>query len=128
VFWDLSRKKCNTLFDIWPFNFWRVGYILVCKKKASNLKKKKPYLSGHYFFSIKSEAFFLANKYIPHPPKVKWSNIEYSITFFFREVRDKNKESSIYTQNSWIVDICLILLHLTKCGYCSKKSLKIPKG
>ena len=32
--------------------------------------------------------------------KVKWSNIEYSITFFFREVRDKNKESSIYAQNS----------------------------
>jgi hypothetical protein len=47
--------------------------------------------------------------------------------FFPREVRDKNKESSIYTQNSWIVDICLILLYLTKCGYCSKTSLKIPK-
>jgi hypothetical protein len=45
--------------------------------------------------------------------------------FFPREVRDKNKESSIYTQNSWIVDIYLILLYLTKCGYCSKKSLKI---
>jgi hypothetical protein len=49
---------------------------------------------------------------------------------FYRslEVRDKNKESSIYAQNSWIVDTCLILLYLTKCGYCSKKSLKIPKG
>jgi hypothetical protein len=32
------------------------------------------------------------------------------------EVRDKNKESSIYTQNSWIVDIYLILLYLTKCA------------
>ena len=66
----------------------------------SNLKKKL-HLSGHYIFSIKFEAFFFANKNIPHPPKVKWSNIEYSIKLFFpREVRDKNKESSIYTQNS----------------------------
>jgi hypothetical protein len=48
-----------------------------------------------------------------------------TIIFFPREVRDKNKELSIYTQNSWIVDICLILLYLTKCGHCSKKSLKI---
>jgi hypothetical protein len=63
--------------------------------------KKKLHLSGHYIFSIKFEAFFFTNKNIPHPPKVKWSNIEYSEKLFFfpREVRDKNKESSIYTQN-----------------------------
>jgi hypothetical protein len=36
--------------------------------------------------SIKFEAFFFTNKNMPHPPKVKWSNIEYSIKlFFFRE-------------------------------------------
>jgi hypothetical protein len=28
---------------------------------------------------IKFEAFFFSNKNIPHPPKVKWSNTEYSI-------------------------------------------------
>ena len=48
--------------------------------------------------------------------------------FFAREVRDKNKESSIYARNSWIVDIYLILLYLTKCGYCSKKSWPKEKG
>ena len=59
------------------------------------------HLSGHYIFSIKFEAFFFTNKNIPQPPKVKRSNIEYSEKLFFfpREVRDKNKESSIYTQN-----------------------------
>jgi hypothetical protein len=85
------------------------------------------YRSLFFLFLLAIRGFFLTNKNIPHPPKVKWSNIEYSIKFFFpREVRDKNKESSIYTQNSLIVDICLILLYLTKYGHCSKKSLKIP--
>ena len=41
--------------------------------------KKKLHLSSHYIFSINFEAFFFTNKNIPHPPKVKWSNIEYSI-------------------------------------------------
>jgi hypothetical protein len=65
-------------------------------------KFKKKIERGHYIFSIKFEAFLFTNKNIPHPPKVKWSNIEYSVKllFFSREVRDKNKESSIYTQNS----------------------------
>ena len=53
--------------------------------------KEKLHLSGHYIFSIKFEAFFFTNKNIPHPPKVKWSNIEYSIKYFFFE-RGKRQE------------------------------------
>ena len=56
--------------------------------------QKKLHLSGHYILSIIFEAFFY-KKNLPHPPKVKWSNIEYSI-----KLRDKNKESSMYAQNS----------------------------
>ena len=34
----LSRKKIfNTIFDIWPFNFWRVGYIFICKKEKPRI-------------------------------------------------------------------------------------------
>ena len=53
------------------------------------------------FFLLNSRLFFNKQN-IPHPPKVKWSNIEYSIKLKknSREVRDKNKESSMYTQNS----------------------------
>jgi hypothetical protein len=80
--------------------------------KLSVKFKKKCIFQVTIFFLLNSR-LFLTNKNIPHPPKVKWSNIEYSIKLFFfpREVRDKNKESSIYTQNFWIVDICLILLY-----------------
>ena len=85
------------------------------------------HLSGHYIFSIKFEAFCLQTKIYPTLQQLNGQISNYSIKYIFfpREVRDKNKESSIFTQNSWIVDICLILLYLTKCGHCSKKSLKI---
>ena len=69
-----------------------------------NLKKKSCIFQVTIYFLLNSR-LFLTNKKIPqppHPPKVKWSNIEYGIKLFFfpREVRDNNKDSSIYTQNS----------------------------
>jgi hypothetical protein len=30
----------NTIFDIWPFNFWRVRYIFVCEKKSLEFNRK----------------------------------------------------------------------------------------
>ena len=64
-------------------------------------KKKKLHLSGHYFFSIKFEVFFLQTKIYPTLQKLNGqiSNIVLNL-FFTREARDKNKESSIYTQHS----------------------------
>ena len=53
--------------------------------------KKKSCIFQVTIFSIKFEAFFFTNKNIPHPPKVKWSNIEYSIKYFFSE-RGKRQE------------------------------------
>ena len=78
--------------------------------------KKKLHLSGHYIFSIKFQAFFLQTKIYPTLQKLNG------------QISNIVLNKSMYTQNSWIVDMCLILLYLTKCGYCSKKSLKIPKG
>ena len=67
--------------------------------------KKKLHLSGHYIFSIKFETF-LQTKIYPTLQKLNGQISNIVLNFFFpREVRDKNKESSMHTQNSWIVDI-----------------------
>jgi uncharacterized membrane protein YcgQ (UPF0703/DUF1980 family) len=58
------------------------------------------------FFLLNSRHFFLQTKTSPPLPLQK-SNGQISnivLIFFPREVRDKNKESSIYAQHSWIVD------------------------
>ena len=63
--------------------------------------KKKLHLSGHYIFSIKFETF-LQTKIYPTLQKLNGqiSNIVLNKKKNPREVRDKNKESSMYTQNS----------------------------
>ena len=93
------------------------------------IKKKSCILQVTIFFLLNSRLFFFTNKNIPHPPKVKWSNIEYSIKLFFpREVRDKNKESSIYAQNSWIVDIYLILCTWQNVATAHRRVWRYQRG
>jgi hypothetical protein len=35
-----KKKKFNTIFDVRPFNFWRVGYIFACEKKSLEFNRK----------------------------------------------------------------------------------------
>ena len=53
-------------------------------------------------------------------PEVKITKMV--ILFFFK--RDKTKESSIYTQNSWIMDICWPFCNWQKCSYSSNVQIK----
>ena len=64
-------------------------------------KKKSCIFQVTIFFLLNSRLFFLQTKIYPTLQKLNGqiSNIVLNI-FFPREVRDKNKESSIYTQNS----------------------------
>jgi hypothetical protein len=55
-------------------------------------KKKSCIFQVTIFFLLNSRLFFLTNKNIPHPPKVKWSNIEYGIKFIFFPERGKRQE------------------------------------
>jgi hypothetical protein len=43
------------------------------------------------FCTNKNHSYKQTNKNIPHPPEVKWSNIEYGIKLFFSE-RGKRQE------------------------------------